>query len=73
MCPHCECQVFIESINCGIFRHAVYRSTNQPVPPHSSKRVCEQLVADNKVIGCAKPFRVVQQCGKWVATKCDYI
>ena len=72
-CPHCKCQIFIEQINCAIFRHAVYISNNQPIPPHSSKEVCEQLVFENKVVGCAKPFKLVQQNGQWTAIVCEYI
>ena len=33
-CPNCKglCQVHISDIKCGVFRHAVYKSTNQFIP-----------------------------------------
>lgn len=73
-CPHCHCMVFIEQINCQIFRHAVYKSTDQPIPPHSSKETCDLLVETDKVYGCAKPFKLESKPdGTWKAIICDYI
>jgi hypothetical protein len=57
-CPHCHLIVWIEQINCRIFRHAVYKENDEPIPPHSSQEECERLVAEDKVWGCAKPFRL---------------
>ena len=57
-CPHCKdmIQVARSDINCTIFRHAVYKSTMEQIPPHSSKEVCEALVKSGEVFGCGRPF-----------------
>jgi len=57
-CPHCNDNIIIyhTDINCKIFRHAVYKHNLQPINPHSSKQICDDLVLNNQVFGCAKPF-----------------
>jgi hypothetical protein len=78
-CPHCQEYVSIKEkdIQCGIFRHAVYRNNYQPIPPHSSKIECETLVSTNKVFGCAKPFQVrpcpLDITGEYQIVACDYL
>lgn len=79
-CPHCfeEILVYPNEVNCGIFRHAVFISEGgapgEPIPPHSSKEVCERLVEEGKVYGCGKPFRLLhQEDGKMIAEICDWI
>uniref|UniRef100_A0A6C0K3D0 Uncharacterized protein n=1 Tax=viral metagenome TaxID=1070528 RepID=A0A6C0K3D0_9ZZZZ len=79
-CPHCQEWMYIEKkdVNCAIFRHAVFRATMEPIPPHSSREECERLVSQNAVYGCAKPFRVVLSKtpvhnDDFVAEICDYI
>lgn len=69
VCPHCLCQVEIQDINCGIFRHAIYKDTNEQIPPHTSKEICDRLFIENRVYGCAKPFKIEGT----VAVACDYI
>lgn len=56
-CPHCGglIQVSQLEINCGVFRHAIVKATMTQIPPHSSKEVCENLIAAG-VYGCGKPF-----------------
>jgi hypothetical protein len=70
VCPHCACEIWIEELNCRIFRHAVYISNMEPIPPHSSQLECERLVAESLVYGCAKPFRITEQNQVEI---CDYI
>ncbi len=57
-CPHCGhlIQVAQADINCQIFRHAAYKATMMQIPPHSSKDLCERLLASGEVYGCGKPF-----------------
>jgi hypothetical protein len=55
-CPHCHDYVQVSNINCKIFRHAVFKKTMLQIPPHSNKQVCDTLLAQGKVYGCAKPF-----------------
>lgn len=69
MCPHCGGEVQILSINCGIFRHAIFKENGKQLDPHAPKELCDRVVEENLVYGCAKPFRIVD--GK--AEKCDYI
>lgn len=68
-CPHCSEIVQIEQINCGIFRHAVYKYNMEPIPPHSTQQECEELVEKELVWGCGKPFQILD--GK--AVICGYI
>jgi hypothetical protein len=67
-CPHCGGSVQIIEINCGIFRHAIYLN-GQQIDPHAPKELCDRLVRENLVIGCARPFIITD--GK--ISKCDYI
>jgi hypothetical protein len=70
-CPHCLDYVFIESINCGIFRHAVFKHNLEPIPPHSSFEECIRL--QHLTFGCGKPFKIQQNNQGFIITKCDYI
>lgn len=80
-CPHCNVSVYIEELCCGIFRHAVYKDTFEPIDPHSSKEECEKLLAENKVYGCGKPFRIITKSSteiqkllaEFKVEACDYI
>ena len=72
-CPHCEELIEIEQINCGIFRHAIYKSNLQQVHPHLPKNQCDELVYHDQVYGCCKPFKIVKQRNDYVLVKCDYI
>lgn len=60
-CPHCHLLVWIEEINCRIFRHAVYKHNGEPINPHASEEECTMLVAESKVDGCGKPFMLNEQ------------
>ena len=71
-CPHCNDYVEILDINCGIFRHAVYK-TGEQVPPHLSKDKCEELLKTNKIFGCCGPFQICKENDVWVVKICDYI
>jgi hypothetical protein len=78
-CPHCGGRVWLEKgledVRCGIFRHAVWKTTMQPIPPHSDKNFCERVLRENLVHGCALPFRVLMNNEKntVVVEKCDYL
>jgi hypothetical protein len=75
-CPHCNLPIIIEELNCGIFRHAVYKTDpTRQVPSHSSQATCENLVTTDNVIGCCKPFLVAVRPGthKLTIKKCEYI
>jgi hypothetical protein len=70
-CPHCGCMVVIneKDINCGIFRHGVYKHNNKRIPPHTKKEKCDKLIKENKIYGCSKPFKYING----LLEKCDYI
>ena len=72
-CPHCggAMEVKENEINCAIFRHAVYKDGRQ-VNPHAPKSTCDKLVADDKVLGCCKPFELVKKGNTYKAVTCDY-
>ena len=69
LCPHCRqmCVVKKEDIRCTIFRHAVFKKNLSFVNPHASKEICERWVLEDRVYGCAKPFKFdgkkVEKCG----------
>ena len=67
-CPHCTGIVEIIAINCGIFRHGIYKNGEQ-IPPHLPKIECDRLARLDMIYGCGKPFKYENE--KLVA--CDYI
>ena len=79
ICPHCGTEIIISKLNCGIFRHAVLKATGAQVDPHASKASCDDLIKNNLIYGCGKPFRILASAeGKdktvaFVAQPCDYI
>jgi hypothetical protein len=72
-CPHCELLVEIESINCAIFRHGVFKKDNKQINPHSSKEDCDRYINNDMIIGCGKPFKLEFEKNEYKAIICDYI
>lgn len=72
-CPHCQCSVIIEEINCQIFRHGIYKSNGEQMDPHTPKDKCDEAIVKDTIYGCGKPFRVEIQNDVLVAIECDYI
>ena len=81
-CPNCGGIVEVEEnqLNCRIFRHGFFFVKNgeqliltNQMNPHESKEVCDRLVHEGKVVGCAKPFRVVDRGETKVVETCGYI
>ena len=73
-CPNCNSYLSITELNCGIFRHGIYKKTNQQINPHLSKEMCNILIETNQIYGCGKPFQIIiQNDGTWIVQKCDYI
>ena len=70
VCPWCERLTIILSVNCGIFRHGVFKKNMVQIPPHSPKNVCDKLVSESKIYGCGKPFQIGKD---GIASKCGYI
>lgn len=76
-CPHCKDLVMVSErqVNCKIFRHAQYKSNYRQINPHATKEYCDQVVSQNLVYGCAKPFILVYGSDNKIqfADICDYI
>ena len=74
-CPHCKqvIEVLKSQFNCKIFRHGVFKDTYTQIDPHLPKVQCDKLVAQNKIYGCGKPFRLVIEGDKFKTEICDYI
>jgi hypothetical protein len=72
-CPNCGDMVEIIQINCGIFRHGVFKNNQQQINPHSPESFCKKMFDDGQIYGCGKPFKLEQINGEYVAIVCDYI
>jgi len=72
-CPHCNEPILIEQLNCKIFRHGVFKLTNQQINPHLSKDKCDELILNNLIYGCGKPFKIITNDDNFKVEICDYI
>lgn len=72
-CPYCNGMIEIVSINCAIFRHGINKKNNTQIDPHSSKQICNDLINNNSIYGCGKPFKLININNEYLAIKCDYI
>ena len=68
-CPHCAIEIWIQAINCGIFRCGVYKQDYLQIDPHLSRVECERLKKENLIYGCGQPFQWFN--GELIP--CDYI
>jgi len=74
-CIHCNEKIIINEtdINCGIFRHAIIKDTLKQIDPHASLEVCKQLIEDNLIFGCGKPFKIIKEESSYKIKICEYI
>ena len=74
-CPHCKDYIFVylKEFNCKIFRHGVYKDSLKQINPHLPKKDCDKLKDNDLILGCGKPFKLIQKDDKIIAEKCDYI
>lgn len=73
-CPYCEQYIEIIEINCGIFRCGLYKTDCSQLNPHASREECERVVAEDRIFGCGKPFRVYKMAAsEYRIEKCEYI
>jgi len=72
-CPHCKEFIIIEKINCGIFRHGVFKNSGQQIDPHSPKDICDNYINNNIIYGCGKPFKILLKGTTFEIEICDYI
>ena len=72
-CPNCKEYIIIEKLNCGIFRHGVFKIDGNQINPHASKIECD-FYSNNQIIhGCGKPFKITFVDDKFIVEICDYI
>jgi len=82
-CLHCHEPFVIayKDFNCRILRHGVFKSTLEPIPPHSTKEECEALLQSGMIYGCTGPLQIVDLSasgmdtpnGNFMLVICDYI
>ena len=73
LCPHCLLPIEIEDVACGIFRHGTFKSSGRQIYQHLHRQGCEQLVRNDLIYGCGKPFRVVIRNDEYFTEICGYI
>ena len=71
-CPHCNqhIMIYFKEFNCKIFRHGIFKDSHQQIDPHLSKIECDNLVRNNLIYGCGKPFRLKDDLSTEI---CGYI
>jgi hypothetical protein len=71
ICPYSDCNIGIEivEVNCAIFRCGIYKHNGQQIHPHLPKEECDQLKYDDKIWGCGRPSKLVND----ILIICDYI
>jgi hypothetical protein len=67
-CPHCQQKIWIEELNCGIFRCGVLKENGEQIPPHASEEECNHYIQKG-IYGCGKPFQIINN----IVTLCGYI
>ena len=74
-CPHCNCNIVIEKLNCHIFRHGVMKDTGKQIDPHATKKICDELFEKKLIFGCGKPFKIVKKDDEdsYTTEICEYI
>ena len=75
-CPHCKYPILIEELNCRIFRHGVFKINGTQINPHAPKDLCDFYVKNDLILGCGKPFQIIQNQHSdepFIAIICDYI
>lgn len=73
-CPHCNEYMLIEETNCCIFRHGILKENCAQIDPHASIELCNYYIVNNKIYGCGKPFKLVQNTQhEYIAVVCGYI
>ena len=65
-CPHCGTIIEIISFNCEIFRCGIIKANNTQIDPHLSKEKCDELIKNDAIHGCGKPFRIKKVNGKYI-------
>lgn len=72
-CPNCNGWIEILQINCGIFRHGIFKDTLEQINPHADKEYCDNVISKDLIYGCGKPFKLLYKNSEYKTIKCDYI
>jgi hypothetical protein len=72
-CPHCDGMIRILQINCGIFRHGVFKDSQQQINPHAPEEYCKNIFGNDLIYGCGQPFKLIIENDKYKAVICDYV
>ena len=56
-CPHCSQLIWIEEINCKIFRCGIIKETGEQIPSHATRKECDEFLSKG-IYGCSKPFKL---------------
>lgn len=73
MCPHCGGAIEIVQVNCGIFRHGIFKHNQQQIDPHAPKNICDKVFNEGLIYGCGKPFKINKIENTYFTVECDYI
>ena len=68
-CPHCDQYIEIIALNCAIFRCGIYKQNYEQIPPHLPELQCRQLIDNNLIYGCGRPFKICNG----IAIICEHI
>ena len=71
-CPHCADMIEILQINCGVFRHGVFKKNQQQINAHAPEEFCKNVFENELIYGCGKPFKVININGQYIAVICGY-
>ena len=72
-CPHCNDYIIIEQLNCGIFRHGIFKNNGTQINPHAPRNICDNYIQQDLIFGCGKPFKIATKCNQFIIEICDYI
>lgn len=71
-CPHCNILIYVEKLNCGVFRCGIIKKSMQQIPPHADEKTCLKFKSNNQIYGCGNPFRIKNTGSEFIIEKCDY-
>ena len=74
-CPNCMEEIIVakNDINCGIFRHGVFKNNWIQMKPHEIKVNCDKFYDEELIFGCGKPFEIKKINNIFIIDVCDYV
>jgi len=73
-CPHCndQIQIYLKEIKCAIYRHGVYKSNYKQIDSHLNEENCNNLIENDLIYGCGKPYQLIKVINEWKVISCEY-